>query len=48
MSGLEVCLLWSFIDVIVVRVKVSREIVPFSPKGATVQTLVNCPMERFA
>ncbi len=32
-SGLEACLFWSCIDVIVVRVKVSRGIEPFSPMG---------------
>jgi hypothetical protein len=30
-SGPQACLFWSCIDVIVVRVKVSRGIVPFSP-----------------
>ncbi len=32
-GGLKACLFWSCIDVIVVRVKVSRGIVPFSPMG---------------
>jgi hypothetical protein len=32
-NGLEACLFWCFIDMIVVRVKVSRGIVSFSPKG---------------
>ncbi len=31
--GLEACLIWRCIDVIVVRVKISRGIVPFSPMG---------------
>ncbi len=33
---------------IVVRVKVSRGIVPFSLMGLTVRTLINRPMGRFA
>jgi hypothetical protein len=32
-GGLEACLIWRCIEVIVVRVKVSRGIVPFSPMG---------------
>jgi hypothetical protein len=36
------------IDVIVVRVKVSRGFEPFSPWGSTVRTLVHRPMGRFA
>ncbi len=32
-GGLEACLIWRYIDVIVFRVKVSRGIVPFSPMG---------------
>ncbi len=39
---------WSCIDVIVVRAKVSRGIVPFSPIGSIIWTLVNCPLGRFA
>jgi hypothetical protein len=31
--GLGACLFWIYIDVIVVRVKVSRGIVPFYPMG---------------
>jgi hypothetical protein len=31
LSGLEACLFWSCIEVIVVRVKASIGIVPFSP-----------------
>ncbi len=42
-SGVEACLFWSCIDVIVVRVKVSRGFEPFSPWGSTVRTLVNRP-----
>jgi hypothetical protein len=47
---LEACLFWSYIDVIVVRVKVSRGIVPFSPIEIDIAdaTLVNRPMGRFA
>jgi hypothetical protein len=32
-SGMEACLFWSCIEVIVVRVKDSREIMSFSPMG---------------
>ncbi len=32
-GSLEACLFWSCIDVIVIRVKVSRGIEPFSPMG---------------
>ncbi len=43
-SGLEACLFWSWIDVIVVRLKVSRGIVSFSPWGCgTVRTPANRP-----
>jgi hypothetical protein len=33
LGGLEACLIWSCIDVIVVRVKVSRGFEPYSPMG---------------
>jgi hypothetical protein len=38
--GVEACLFWICIDVIVVRVKVSRGFEPFSPWGSTVRTLL--------
>jgi hypothetical protein len=41
-------LFWICIDVIVVRVKVSRGFEPFSPWGPTVRTLINRPTGRFA
>jgi hypothetical protein len=47
-SGLEACLFGSWIDVIVVRVRVSRGFELFSPWGSIVLTLVNHPMGRFA
>jgi hypothetical protein len=49
-SGVDVnaCLFWSCMDVIVVRVKVSRGIVPSPQLGSTLWTLVNRPMGRFA
>jgi hypothetical protein len=47
-GGVEACLFWICIDVIVVRVKVSRGFEPFSPWGSTVQTLVHRPMGIFA
>jgi hypothetical protein len=50
-SGLEACLFWSFIDIIVVRIKVSRGIEPFFPVGIDRcghYTVVNRPMGRFA
>jgi hypothetical protein len=41
-------LVWSGIDVFVVKVKVSRGIVPFSHWRSTVRTLINRPKGRFA
>jgi hypothetical protein len=46
--SVEACLFWFCIDVIVVRVKVSKGFETFSPWGSTVRTLVHRPMGRFA
>jgi hypothetical protein len=50
-SDLEACLFGSCMDVIVVRVKVSSGIMPFSPMGidsANISRLpIQCPMGRF-
>ncbi len=45
---MEACLILICIDVILVRVKVSRGFEPFSPWGSIVRTLVHRPMGRFA
>ncbi len=44
----EACLFWSCIDVIVVRVNVSRRFGHSPQWGSTVRTLINRQMERFA
>jgi hypothetical protein len=46
-SGLEACLVWSYVDVIVVRIKVSRGIVPFPPMGIdSAGIIIYRPIER--
>jgi hypothetical protein len=47
LCGMEASLFCIYIDVIVIRVKVSRGFEPFSPWGWTVRTLVHRPMGRF-